>query len=88
MKDFSARCEGIIEEAMKWAPGTTRSHLAEYLTRPAPGHHTGLALALEAGLHFAGPSPQAAPLAVSGAWRRLGGERGAFEWESFVAFDR
>ncbi|XP_043226058.1 phosphatidylinositol 4-kinase alpha-like isoform X2 [Amphibalanus amphitrite] len=65
VKDFSARCEGIIEEAMKWAPATTRSHLAEYLTRPAPAHHTGLALALEAGLHFAGPSPQAAPLAAA-----------------------
>lgn len=64
MKDFSSRCQGIIEEAMKWAPGTTRSHLAQYLTRPVAGHHSGLALALEAGLQFSGLTPAAVPLAV------------------------
>ncbi|XP_037092304.1 LOW QUALITY PROTEIN: phosphatidylinositol 4-kinase alpha-like [Pollicipes pollicipes] len=65
VKDFAARCQGIIEEAMKWAPATTRSHLVEYLRRPAGGHHAGLALALESGLQFAGLCPQAAPLAAA-----------------------
>ena len=50
--DFSARCQGIILEAMKWAPNITRSHLEQYLTNHEKllthlNTHTGLSLAVE-----------------------------------------
>ncbi|CAD7087007.1 unnamed protein product [Hermetia illucens] len=50
LKDFSDRCQGIVSEAMKWAPRSTRSHLQEYPNQipvPSLAHHSGLALAFD-----------------------------------------
>ncbi|EDW30643.1 GL26893 [Drosophila persimilis] len=50
LKDFADRCQGIVNEAMKWAPRSTRSHLQEYpnqIPTPALAHHSGLALAID-----------------------------------------
>ncbi|KAH9426521.1 Phosphatidylinositol 4-kinase alpha [Dermatophagoides pteronyssinus] len=51
VRDFGARCEGIIQEAVKWAPNITRSHLQEYMTNSRAalddfGQHSGLTLAV------------------------------------------
>jgi hypothetical protein len=68
VKDFAARCQGIIQEAMKWAPHATHSHLQEYINQiPSSGmwHHSGLALATESMLQYTGLNRQASPLSVS-----------------------
>lgn len=55
VKDFTARCKGIVQEAMKWAPQATRSHLQEYINQiPSSGmrHHSGLSLAIDSVLEF------------------------------------
>lgn len=52
VRDFGARCEGIIQEAVKWAPNITRSHLQEYMTQIRTAQnsfrqHSGLTLAVQ-----------------------------------------
>lgn len=68
MKDFADRCQGIINEAMKWAPKSTRSHLQEYQNQLPPStfsNHSGLALAFDAVLQFCGPSLATALMLVT-----------------------
>ncbi|KAL0266294.1 UNVERIFIED_CONTAM: hypothetical protein PYX00_008881 [Menopon gallinae] len=68
VKDFASRCKGIIQEAMKWTPHATRSHLQDYLNQlPSSGmwHHSGLSLATESVLQFIGLNPLSAPLSTS-----------------------
>uniref|UniRef100_A0A8D8UEF4 1-phosphatidylinositol 4-kinase n=1 Tax=Cacopsylla melanoneura TaxID=428564 RepID=A0A8D8UEF4_9HEMI len=74
VNDFSARCIGIVQEAMKWAPQATRSHLQAYQTHTQDSghwhHHSGLALATESVLQAKGLNLQSAPLSTSTLERR------------------
>ncbi|RUS74515.1 hypothetical protein EGW08_017722, partial [Elysia chlorotica] len=59
VKDYSARSSTILQEAMKWAPNTVRSHLIEYVLKMDLQaqkllQHSGLAMATESVLSFAG----------------------------------
>ncbi|XP_059147060.1 phosphatidylinositol 4-kinase alpha-like [Physella acuta] len=59
VKDFSARSSTILQESMKWAPNAVRSHLIEYVLQmntEAKGllMHSGLAMATESVLNYAG----------------------------------
>eukprot|EP00794_Sanderia_malayensis_P007730 gene7730-8569_t len=48
--DFASRCNGILQEAMKWAPSVTRSLLQEYLMEQSSllqSNHLGISLATE-----------------------------------------
>nr|CAD7567625.1 unnamed protein product [Timema californicum] len=65
VKDFESRCQSIIQEAMKWAPRFTCSHLQEYLNQNIGSHHTGVALSMECVVHFIGSNVQSASLSAN-----------------------
>ena len=69
MRDFSARCGGIFQEAVKWAPAITRSHIQQYLIHlegMADGYskRSGLEFATESALQCAGFTNKPASVTV------------------------
>ncbi|EJD74219.1 phosphatidylinositol 4-kinase, variant [Loa loa] len=48
VQDFSLRCEQILQEAIKWAPGSTRSYFVKYITSINPGCSGNFRLTVEA----------------------------------------
>ncbi|XP_058809461.1 phosphatidylinositol 4-kinase alpha isoform X2 [Phymastichus coffea] len=86
VKDFTARCKGIVQEAMKWAPQATRSHLQEYIKQfQSSGlcHHSGLALAMDSVLELVDLSshgPAMGPQGTSNSLDKRPRMKGASSW--------
>ncbi|TNN18700.1 Phosphatidylinositol 4-kinase alpha [Schistosoma japonicum] len=75
LTDFVKRCKGIIEVGLQWAPNLVRSHLINYMLEiqhPAVDllQHTGLALATESVLNYAGFNRSASFLGTSALEKR------------------
>ena len=70
VRDFASRCQGIIQEAVKWAPDATRSHLEDYLSshqnaRLGLIQHSGLSLAIDSSTQCSGSNTHASALSSS-----------------------
>lgn len=70
VRDLAAHCQGIVQEAVKWAPIATRSHLQEYMVAnsemvEALTQHTGVGLAIESIMLFAGLNASSSPQSTS-----------------------
>jgi phosphatidylinositol 4-kinase len=70
VRDFAARCQGIIQEAMKWAPSSTKSLLQNYLCNQEQSllglsQHSGFSLAIESVIHYSGLNSISLPLSSS-----------------------
>ncbi|CAH8509726.1 unnamed protein product [Schistosoma turkestanicum] len=75
LTDFVKRCKGIIEVGLQWAPNLVRSHLINYMLEiqhPASDlpQHTGLALATESVLNYAGYNRSASFLGTNALDKR------------------
>ncbi|KAL8613207.1 hypothetical protein ACOMHN_043016 [Nucella lapillus] len=75
VKDFAELSKGILQESMKWAPDAVRSHLIHYVLSTENSsagihQHSGLALATESVLNYAGYNKNAAPLGPATLDRR------------------
>ncbi|KAK4470141.1 hypothetical protein MN116_005591 [Schistosoma mekongi] len=75
LTDFVKRCKGIIEVGLQWAPNLVRSHLINYMLEiqhPAIDllQHTGLALATESVLNYAGFNRSASFLGTNALEKR------------------
>uniref|UniRef100_A0A0N4ZV71 1-phosphatidylinositol 4-kinase n=1 Tax=Parastrongyloides trichosuri TaxID=131310 RepID=A0A0N4ZV71_PARTI len=47
-KDFTGRCEQILSEAMRWAPGSTHSYILDYICKTNSTNDNSLRLTIEA----------------------------------------
>ncbi|KAM7298749.1 phosphatidylinositol 4-kinase alpha-like [Ixodes scapularis] len=70
VRDLAAHCQGIVQEAVKWAPIATRSHLQEYMVThsemvEALTQHTGVGLAIESIMLFAGLNTVSSPQSLT-----------------------
>lgn len=68
MKDFSTHSDGILKEAMKWAPEWVTSHIQEYTNQMHSNdvwHHAGLSLAMESIMQFSPFNDQSASLSLN-----------------------
>ncbi|KAI1292021.1 Phosphatidylinositol 4-kinase alpha [Halotydeus destructor] len=70
VRDFAARSQGILQEAVKWAPNSTRSHLENYLSSHENAflgmrQHSGVALAIESIIQCAGANVASLPLSIA-----------------------
>ncbi|KAG1666136.1 Phosphatidylinositol 4-kinase alpha [Nymphon striatum] len=70
VRDFSSRSQGIIQEAMKWAPNATQAHLEQYLSNHNRSgwdlsQHSGLSLAAESAIQFTGLNSLCSSLPIS-----------------------
>lgn len=68
VKDFSMYSDGILKEAMKWAPEWTTSHIQEYanqLTEVDIWNHAGLSLAMESIMQCSPFNSESAQLSVN-----------------------
>ncbi|XP_033211468.1 phosphatidylinositol 4-kinase alpha isoform X3 [Belonocnema kinseyi] len=83
VKDFTARCKEIVQEAMKWAPQATRSHLQEYINRiPSAGTwpYAGYAIAADSILEFVDLALPTTNSAITNSMDKRSRAKGASSW--------
>lgn len=69
VRDFTSRCANILQEALKFAPITTKSHIQNYMIQQQQNgddiyNHSGINMVLDAVLHYSKPRIEAEALDV------------------------